>query len=61
MKLYLMQLNFIYANTHICILKEKIGCCSKLEKYDTAFLIDCSSLFLVALAYRNPIMTLRID
>jgi len=32
----------------------------RLAEYSIAFLIDCSSQFLIALAYRNPILTLRI-
>jgi len=32
-----------------------------LAEYGIAFLIDYSSQFLVALAYRNPMLTLRID
>jgi len=42
-------------------LKEKIGCCSKLDgKYGIAFLIGCSSQFFVALVNRNSILTLWI-
>jgi len=31
-------------------LKEKIACCSKLDGKNKAFLIGCSSQFLIALA-----------
>jgi len=32
-----------------------------IAEYGIVFLIGCSSQFLVALIYRNPILTLQID
>jgi len=47
-------LEFYIYSRKIPALKEKIGCCSKLDwmvKYGIAFLIGSNSQFLIALAY----------